>query len=287
MLTFLVTGVAAAGFFLITRSKQMSYDFEIPEEHLEGLKTVPKILALGRLYIFMGDLLIITAFTFAFVFILIFGCILVLVQYHVCLVLLKEFQKLDIVEVSYVDTVLAPVEYIDKRIQNEMPECPDFPRLFQNMKYLFEIYGVIGGWYVIGISFFAVTEIINNWSSFINKGFELDEYFQTIIEGVVLILILATFGEFLQVEIEKSIEKIADAMGTIKCKNENHFQKLLLWSDWFLQWKWRPNARHLFEVNHTMIPAAIGTVLTYFIFMFQLRTSEIEGKKIPSNTTLQ
>ncbi|CAG7821835.1 unnamed protein product [Allacma fusca] len=287
LLCFVLTGAAATGFFLITRSMEIYSDFEIPDERLQGLKTVPNIPVVGRLFIFMADLLILTALAFAFIFILVFGCILVQVQHHVCLILLQEFEKLDTTVVTQSDTVLAPVDFVYKRFDNDILHCPDIPRLLESMKNLFELYGVIGGWYAIGVIFFALTEIINNTSGFAFDDFKLSTSITLFIEGVALILFLATFGEFLQVEIEKSIEVIADAMGTTKCKNDNQSQKLLIWSEWFLQWKWCPNARHLFEVNHTLIPAVIGTVLTYFIFMFQLRISEIEGMKTYNSTTIQ
>ncbi|CAG7719916.1 unnamed protein product [Allacma fusca] len=82
----------------------------------------------------------------------------------------------------------------------------------------------------------------------------------------------------METQFEEHKEAISNALGKLSIINEGSWVQLRIWGEWYLQWNWKFTANHFFNVNNSTVPAVIGTILTYFIFMLQLGMSEITAK---------
>ncbi|CAG7824304.1 unnamed protein product, partial [Allacma fusca] len=81
--------------------------------------------------------------------------------------------------------------------------------------------------------------------------------------------------------IEENRDELRNAVGHFGYKGESKLEKV---SNWVIDWNWKLTAKNLFVLNHGVVPANFGTIMTYFIFIFQLRMSEMDNQPSRSSS---
>ncbi|CAG7816314.1 unnamed protein product, partial [Allacma fusca] len=64
---------------------------------------------------------------------------------------------------------------------------------------------------------------------------------------------------------------VVEHVQRIGLQSDQQARELLLWLS---SWECKLSPLEMFDLNHTTVPAVITIVITYFVLIFQLRTSE-------------
>ncbi|CAG7837902.1 unnamed protein product [Allacma fusca] len=212
---------------------------------------------------------------FPLIFVVIFGLELLECHESICM---RLVEKLRFTPDNKTDggTELAIEEKWAKRNGNHFGRN-SFEEAFTLLKSSFRIYGNVGG---------AFSLIVVTWNSIILIHFF---YLISTTKGDVMLLLdsslygvnscfslflLAHFGNVLADEINTNREILWDAIGTQrklpKNQNQDRMESRAL-AKWVYNWEWGLTAANAFRVNHGILPAVAGTVLTYFVVSFQLK----------------
>ncbi|CAG7645621.1 unnamed protein product [Allacma fusca] len=103
---------------------------------------------------------------------------------------------------------------------------------------------------------------------------------------VGLPLLLAYVGNYMRNEFDGSREMLANAFGLFiqehdpGCFNTNQLERI---TKWLLDWDWKFTARNVFDVNYKIFGVVLGTLMTYFIVIFQLLTGDKANKSTISS----
>ncbi|CAG7728003.1 unnamed protein product [Allacma fusca] len=69
-------------------------------------------------------------------------------------------------------------------------------------------------------------------------------------------------------------EILQNAIGKYRKLTTHRDNDIKTVAKWIYSWKWKFTASNAFRVNHGVLPGIAGTVLTYFVILFQLELSE-------------
>ncbi|CAG7819528.1 unnamed protein product [Allacma fusca] len=182
----------------------------MPQEVLYKLKSLSGIDILARVLITFEDQISSLPMFFAVVFVLVVGCVLVEAHTSLSDILVSalETQSMDGLQGAG-GLFRKHVLLLAIRNENQCPpknfECRfkcdirrDFPQLIQLVRKCFEIYSTVGGWYIFGLLFVAVMDIVNAFSDFTFMDFDKLRNLCWMVLGIYHIIMLALFGEFME-----------------------------------------------------------------------------------------
>ncbi|CAG7732932.1 unnamed protein product [Allacma fusca] len=142
----------------------------------------------------------------------------------------------------------------------------------KNLKIVCKLYNDVGGVYVLCTvvrNILTYMEIGHNW---VSKS-ERPIFWQIEISVTLIsMFILTYFGHYLRKKVKGNRENLVNAYGYFIQSQETgtasaHLERI---TKWLLEWKWRFTARNLFDVDYNIFGVVCGSVLTYFIVMYQM-----------------
>ncbi|CAG7819860.1 unnamed protein product, partial [Allacma fusca] len=88
-----------------------------------------------------------------------------------------------------------------------------------------------------------------------------------------LLVFITCFGSHFNQKLVESCQNLRKNSILLDCTKPVN-QRIQRVSDWMVTWNWELTAFKLFQINRRLILAVGGSVLTYFIFIFQMKSSE-------------
>ncbi|CAG7815998.1 unnamed protein product [Allacma fusca] len=205
VIKFIVVSVIGTAAFMGTVLYNISSVFDIPAQILFNYKSLPKIVIVAQCVLVGITLVANLTLVYGFVFVFYFGCVLNQVQDSVATMLEV------LLEQSYITSGrLITDKNFSVPIFVGAPPGSDygtntsmrraFPELFKEMKTAFRLYSIIAGWYILGILFFAIMEIIKSFCKLAFADAAASLSLGNIMTGVFIVLMFATFGQFMEFE---------------------------------------------------------------------------------------
>ncbi|CAG7730052.1 unnamed protein product [Allacma fusca] len=150
---------------------------------------------------------------------------------------------------------------------------PEYRDIVTNLEILIDCYDIyleIAGTYALISVPSAVIALGQFLHQFVTGGeFQLMSH---CIACVLWLYNIANVGEYMQAELQGGKDDIRNALFMDQrvplCENCREL------ANWILGWKWRFTAWNIFVVQRSLILGCLETVMTYVIFLFQLKSSE-------------
>ncbi|CAG7730257.1 unnamed protein product [Allacma fusca] len=167
-------------------------------------------------------------------------------------------------------------EPLEPSVKREKEFLEEFKKDFGALTEAFRVYLEVSGIYLLALMFqttsYGIRTVSLLWWKNPSTAFnETDGYFGGIVQ-IASGIIMANFGSYFRNTIDLLQQ---DFHNFLVCSEiiaeERNIRKT---ARWLLSWKWKLTALDYFEIDRSLILSISGTVLTYFIFIFQLKSSE-------------
>ncbi|CAG7729782.1 unnamed protein product, partial [Allacma fusca] len=141
------------------------------------------------------------------------------------------------------------------------------------LKQCMDKYSKTAGVYAVAILYVSTVNVIR-YMNFVITRDTLEFVSNSLMFNAscfVAIGFLSSFGNYLQGKAKTMKEDLVVTHVRSITPQSDQVHKLLLWLS---TWDFKLSLLDMFDLNHTTIPAVTAVVLTYFVLLFQLRTSE-------------
>ncbi|CAG7730592.1 unnamed protein product, partial [Allacma fusca] len=150
-----------------------------------------------------------------------------------------------------------------------------FKQDFSTLLSCFSIYSRLTGIFSVAIIFQTTIVTIRTVSLLsipqLTRSFQETDGYLNGTASIAALVILACFGSFLENKVKSRCRLIATSFAICNSPHDFRVKKIM---KWILASKWKITAFNFSKINRGLIVAVAQTAFTYFIFMFQLRSSE-------------
>ncbi|CAG7721087.1 unnamed protein product [Allacma fusca] len=261
----------ANGFDIVIRLDILTGDFVDRYNYTFFPKNEP---FLTLVFIFL-DLLPPFSFAYSIMYVCIFG--IILLQLHDRFL---NIFKQNFTESLSLKVTVTPVEkkLYDNRTSKgnaAILELPTFNSDFTILMNSYENYAKTAGMFSLGIVFQTTLISIRTvgklaWND-VPKAFNETDGNLNGLVNIAAMMLLVNFGSYIQNTVNERCNQLQAFCANSRLRSDDQIGRTV---DWLIQSRWKLTAHNFFTVNRSTVLAIAETVLTYFIFIFQLKASE-------------